>query len=833
MWLRVGLLVSFALAVAPGAQQPARTAPRWVAGVVRDAMTLAPIAGARVRAAAFNREWCEPCLASPGLPDAVTDSAGRFTIDDAPGTFVLEAGQTGYAQGGFGVRRPVGRAARIDLAPGQRLDDLDILLFREAVISGRVTDETGAPVAGIEVELSRIDARGRGAFPRWTSSEGGPARSVTDAMGNYTARVAPDEYAVAAIRGSVPAFHPSEDRLQSAALVTVEPGELLTGIHVQLPPRRVGLVRGRFPIPADPQATGLLSSASLRNSRFEIRGGLDGDTFVVDNVPYGDYSLEVTSSRSGDGSAQRGPLLEWWARVPVRVDAATVEVNGVRPQRAFAVSGRITAPGAKTTQDWSRTGVQLLSPDDGEHCGSRQSWNPVSAAGEFTVMTMPGRFRLCARPYDGAGLGEATLNGLDIVDLPFTVGGDVRGLRVLQPAKPARLRGTILGPGGRPVREGWVIAFPFDRRYWPQAVAEGGRFAAARVSVAGAFQIDGLLPADYVVAAVDDLSIDGWPMASWLESAAKGAVRLTLGRSETRTLSPMKLRTIAVERAPVREYRRFIEGAVAVESEKPGRLTLDGVVIDAAGRPVPHATVMAIGTSIQGLLSPKPVFTDEAGRYRLSGVDPGQYLIRAEADVPFRDQPVAVRVDARSLPMIVTDLDDVRMTVTRSDTVNFRLERVQRPSFAGEWTLDVAGSSASGGGQGQVDTAGGGRGGGLGLGPSAESLGITQTSESLSIEERRGRETARIIYRFDRSELITLPVGRNAGAEATALSRWQGSRLVTAITLPASAVGGATTCEETRWLETDGTMVVEVRRPGEPNLRRTVYRRTRSAGQTP
>jgi hypothetical protein len=713
MWLRVGLLVSvvFAIAVAPGAQQPARTAPRSVAGVVRDAMTLAPIAGARVRVAAFNRERCELCLASPGLPNAVTDSAGRFSIDDAPGTFALEAGQTGYAEGAFGVRRPVGWAARIDLAQGQRIDDLEILLFREAVITGRVTDETGAPVAGIEVELSRIDARGRATLPGWAGSESRPARSVTDAMGNYTAHVAPDEYAVAAIRGSVPAFHPSEDRLQSAALVTVEPGELLTGIHIQLPPRRVGLVRGRFPIPADSQATRLPSSVRLRNSRFEIRGGFDGDTFVVDSVPYGDYSLEVTSSRLRDVSAQRGPVLEWWARVPVRVDAATVEVNEVQPQRAFAVSGRITSPGAKAAEDWSRAGVQLLSPDDGEHCGSRDSWNPVSTGGEFTVMTMPGRFRLCARPYGRAGLGESTLNGFDIVDLPFTVGGDVHGVRVLQPAKPARLRGTVLGRGGRQVREGWVVAFPSDRRYWAQAVAEGGRYAAARVSVAGAFQIDGLLPAEYVVAAVDDLSIDGWPMESWLESAAEGAVRITLGRSETRTLSPMKLRTIPVERAPVREYRRVIG--------------------------------------------------------------------------------------------------------------------VQRASFAGEWTLDGAGSSATGGGRGQVDTVGGGRGGGLGLGPSAEWLDVRQTSDLLNIEERRGHETARIIYRFDRSESIVLPAGRNAGTEAIALSRWEGSRLVTTITLPATAVGGATTYEETRWLEADGSMVVEIRRPGDPNLRRTVYRRAR------
>jgi hypothetical protein len=111
------------------------------------------------------------------------------------------------------------------------------------------------------------------------------------------------------------------------------------------------------------------------------------------------------------------------------------------------------------------------------------------------------------------------------------------------------------------VREGWVVVFPADPRYWAHAVSEGGRFSAARVSVTGAFEIDALLPADYFVAAVDDPSIDGWPMESWLATAAEGAARATLGRGETRTLSPIRLRTIPVERDPVREHRRLIEGS--------------------------------------------------------------------------------------------------------------------------------------------------------------------------------------------------------------------------------------------------------------------------------
>ena len=315
-------------------------------------------------------------------------------------------------------------------------------------------------------------------------------------------------------------------------------------------------------------------------------------------------------------------MLEWWARVPVRVDAATVEVGEVPPQPAFAVSGRITSPGAKTAEDWSKTGVQLLAPDDGEHCGSRDSWTPVVAGGEFTVMTMPGRFRLCAWPHDRPALAESTLNGQDIVDLPFTVGGDVRGVRVLA------ARGT--GPPARNCSRPRRTARCAKAGLWcflrPPLLGAGrrrGRAIRGRARVCcGSVpdRHDCCLPSTSSRPSMICRSTAGRWNRGW-RARLRAQCASTLGRSETRTLSPMKLRTVPVERAPVREYRRV------------------------------------------------------------------HRLLR-------------------------------------------RLEPVLRPSFeAGNWTLDVARSSATGGGRGQVDTVGGGRGGGLGLGPSAESLDIRQTSE--------------------------------------------------------------------------------------------------------
>ena len=148
------------------------------------------------------------------------------------------------------------------------------------------------------------------------------------------------------------------------------------------------------------------------------------------------------------------------------------------------------------------------------------------------------------------------------------------------------------------------------------------------------------------------------------------------------------------------------------------------------------------------------------------------------------------------------------------------------PSFAGEWKLEPVRSSSTGGGRGVVDTPGGGRGGGLGLGPAPDALVITQDTRLLRVEELRGRDKSSVTYRLDgMPEVRALSAGRNSGVRVTMNSRWRDERLITTFTLPASAEGGAVTYEETRWLEPDGGMVVETRRPDAPNVRRAVYRK--------
>lgn len=151
------------------------------------------------------------------------------------------------------------------------------------------------------------------------------------------------------------------------------------------------------------------------------------------------------------------------------------------------------------------------------------------------------------------------------------------------------------------------------------------------------------------------------------------------------------------------------------------------------------------------------------------------------------------------------------------------------PDFSGTWVIDAARSSAVGGGNGSG--AGRGRvggGGGLGLGPSAEELTIVQTSATLTLTERRGSATSRVVLTIDgQPSTNAIAAGRNSGGIATATSAWQDRRLVTTVVAPAEP-GSRDTVRytETRFLD-GNVLVVEITMAGSPNSRKTVYVRKR------
>ncbi len=85
-----------------------------------------------------------------------TDADGRYEFLDLPaGRFSVTVNKTGYVTLQYGQRRTFEAGTPITLAEGQQVERIDFSLPRGAVISVRITDDFGDPLAGANVQVQR------------------------------------------------------------------------------------------------------------------------------------------------------------------------------------------------------------------------------------------------------------------------------------------------------------------------------------------------------------------------------------------------------------------------------------------------------------------------------------------------------------------------------------------------------------------------------------------------------------------------------------------------------------------------------------------------------
>lgn len=142
-------------------------------------------------------------------PRVLTDAEGRFFFSDlAAGTYTASATKPGWIPGAFGRRRPNGNSIGIDLTDGERRGDISIVLWRYAVISGRVVDDAGDPIVDLDVRAflrSFVAGRRRMAFT---------VRARTDDRGLFRfASLLPGDYLIV-----VPATVTSEPATMAGAI---------------------------------------------------------------------------------------------------------------------------------------------------------------------------------------------------------------------------------------------------------------------------------------------------------------------------------------------------------------------------------------------------------------------------------------------------------------------------------------------------------------------------------------------------------------------------------------------------------------------------------------
>jgi hypothetical protein len=259
---------------------------------------------------------------------------------------------------------------------------------------------------------------------------------------------------------------------------------------------------------------------------------------LVANVIPGEYTMTVSPSADTPNATRE------YARVMVRVTGDDIKGLVVTTSKGSTVRGRLVFEGGelpKGVRPFSMPPTIRTSPAHAASGGLRtfaEDWSFTLAGSLGTGVIRfldPGIERST-----GWYLKSVTLGGRDITDTPIDFGGDreFNDLQVVMTRRRAGVRGVVVDETNAPVNDYVAVLFSQDPNLWKPF---NRHTAAARPDQQGGFQIQGMPPGRYLMAAVDYLEPGGEQDPSLLGRLRERAMPITLEEGEN---TPVRVRII-------------------------------------------------------------------------------------------------------------------------------------------------------------------------------------------------------------------------------------------------------------------------------------------------
>ena len=576
MWAGKAIVAWAIAAFAISLPQPSSDATQGsgaIAGRVVDATTQRPLRGVVVTVEAIDAATPRGS-ARTGL---LTGADGAFAARNlAAGSYLISAFAPGYFESGSGQRRVKGTRVPIDLDEGQRIQNVSIAIWPQGSIAGRVTDDQGVPLGHVAV---RVDSATPATAERpaigftATTSETGEYFIAGIVPGTYLVAVAPlygtrtlgapqaDAARMPVVRyaltGSLTAdsryeitiagvpllppgadgrprvypatFAPDRRSATDAPTIVLAAGESRTQVDLVLRPVSGFTVAGRVNGPNGP-AAGWLVRVTPRgcDSRWTIATSStspDG-SFVFTNVPAGDYAIEALSPPPA--LVSNGDPDGFHASTAIALDRDRSDV-ALTMRAGVRVSGRFVFDADFPAAALSKLAA-YLDPIAGDEYAVPPG-SPQRATGDTFALTgvQPGRFfaSVAGLP-EGWMLESATSAGRTLAFSPLEVGStDITDLEFRITKRVTAIAGSVTNPGGSPTSAASVVVFPADRAAW--LFGTRGIHQIRTMRATSDYEFTALPPGTYLVVAVDDGAMEGWPQASMLAAWAPRGTRVTLG----------------------------------------------------------------------------------------------------------------------------------------------------------------------------------------------------------------------------------------------------------------------------------------------------------------
>jgi hypothetical protein len=455
------------------------------------------------------------------MPAVTTDGVGHFVIRDLdPGSYTVTAQRNGFARQVYGERAPGRPGTPLNIVEGQVLKDVVFKLIPAGAVSGRITDATGEPIAGLNVQLVRsaYDQNGKRTFQTVDSArtnDRGEYRIYWVTSGRYFVKADPGPIFPGfpgrnevVEPGYVLTFYPSTTDASTAVSIEVQPGAELSAVDFSVNQQSLFRIRGRV---FDGRTGQFPRSASVSvNSRNPNAGFLimnipqnynpANGTFEIRDVPPGSYWVRATALPDPGVQLTGADMARNNAQVAVDVSSTDIENLVLTLTSGFQIKGRLDLDGTSisTLPDIERTRVSL-TPTEPMPFGSTSQ--QIKPDGTFTLEGIqPGEYRINIFPMPPNAFVQWAQLGQTDVSSRVTISGPTSdSLEIVLSTKGGQIDGTILDKDLKPMQGIQAVLIPDRDR------ERRNLYKFATTDQNGRFTMRAIAPSDYRLFAWEDL----------------------------------------------------------------------------------------------------------------------------------------------------------------------------------------------------------------------------------------------------------------------------------------------------------------------------------------
>ena len=436
---------------------------------------------------------------------AATDASGHYKFDSLdPGTYTMSADRTGFVPQVYGAKGPARPGTMIALTPGQNLRDAALKLIPQGVITGRVVDEDGDPMAHVLLQCQHY------VYMNGKKQLSAGAMGNTNDLGEYRIfGLAPGRYYVTAFlqspqqqgtvvdpkknyeEGFAPVYYPNAASAEAAAPLEITPGAQLRGIDLTLTKTRTVRLRGvvtngatNKPAQANITLMGRESTGMAMNRAFG-RGVDDKGNFEIHSVVPGSYFLVAQTFEDNKQSV---------AKVPVEVGTSNIDGLQIVVHPPADLSGRVLIENNADTNGATFSVTlqsKLPGPFGGGGAGAQADKDGAFrirnvAADAYTVMVYGIK--------DNFYLKSVRLADMDVTDagIDLSQGVSAGELTVIMSADGGQVDGTVLNEKSEAAAVATVVLIPNPEKRGIRRL-----YKITMTDQAGKYSLKGITPGEY------------------------------------------------------------------------------------------------------------------------------------------------------------------------------------------------------------------------------------------------------------------------------------------------------------------------------------------------